>query len=177
MTLQLLPFEGPAFVDESIRHCFPWPVLVEGDLWKHQSSHGSMKSSHKSSFPISITALQLLHYRPKNFLQQAAPCSSPCYQVSFPTAKQVLNKEPSLNLCAQENYIFFFNHSLFVMRRIKWPKILSPHERTVSMLVILQQDAELQVRWLPGLQGCIAPALFACSEPWSTENTTPTIHS
>ena len=45
------------------------------------------------------------------------------------------------------------------------------------MLVILQQDAELQVKWLPGLQAALPPSLLTRLKPQSTENTILTIHS
>lgn len=73
---------------------FPWLFVdMLEQLWNHEILPKS------KSFSISIMSPQLLHYDPRNFPKQAAPCNSPGNKTSLLTTNEIPNKKPLLALC------------------------------------------------------------------------------
>lgn len=90
--------------------------------------------------------------------------------MSLPTAEQILNKEPSLALRTWGYHMSAEKCPSFFMREIKPPKPFRLSERAVSMLVILQQDDGLWVKYLPGLQTALPPSPFIHLKPEQREH-------
>lgn len=134
-----------------------YPVLVQATM-SEQHWYQEILPSTKS-FPINTIPFELSSFClmiPETFAQQAKllPFKAACSHPSLPTVKQIGEKNFPL-LCVHKQIVFLQIIPLFSMKGIPPPPpAFTLQKRAAGMFVTLQQDAALQVKWLPGPCPC-----------------------